>query len=76
MNLVLTLADSTSVNLRIFTVAFRKVLDETTAVLPAGVNNLSVPLVDKTGTPLANGLYYLVVTVDGKRTILKLLVEK
>ena len=76
VDLVLTLTNSASVHLKIFTTSFRKVLDQTTDVLPAGNNNLSITLVDMMGHPLANGLYYLVVEAGGQRSILKLLIER
>ncbi len=61
------------VRVEIFTSAFRKVLDESFASVPPGVA-VTVELKDKWGRPLADGLYYVVVTVDGKRSIAKLLV--
>ena len=72
--LQLTLSAASDVHYRIFTVSFRKVQDQTIPNVPAGLNNLNIPLVDRTGTALANGLYYLVINYDGKRVVLKLLV--
>jgi hypothetical protein len=67
------LTSASTVNIEIFTVAFRKVavLNDPN-VQPGTV--LPVPLVDKTGTPLASGLYYLVVQTNQGRTIVKLLI--
>ncbi len=73
-NLQLTLGASSDVHYRIFTLSFRKVQDQTIPNVPAGLNNLKIPLVDKNGVALANGLYYLVINYDGKRVVLKLLV--
>jgi hypothetical protein len=74
--LQLTLGAASNVRVQIFTVSFRKVFDQTYPNLAEGIHNLSIPLVDREGTPLANGLYYVVVTVNGQRTILKLLILK
>ncbi|HJT24854.1 MAG TPA: T9SS type A sorting domain-containing protein, partial [bacterium] len=48
------------VRLKVFTTAFRKVLDST---IPAGTTagNYPLELKDNWGIPLANGLYYLVI---------------
>ncbi|HTC20898.1 MAG TPA: T9SS type A sorting domain-containing protein, partial [bacterium] len=67
------LTSASNVSIEIFTVAFRKVAVLNDAnVQPGAV--LPVPLVDKTGTPLASGLYYLVVQTNQGRTIVKLLI--
>jgi hypothetical protein len=68
-----THAGMTDVRVEIFTSAFRKVLDETFASVPPGVA-VTVELKDNWGKPLADGLYYVVVTVDGKRYIAKMLI--
>lgn len=61
------------VRVELFTTNFRKVQDETYPSLPAGTA-VTVSLTGKAGNPLANGVYYVVVTVNGQRTIGKLLV--
>jgi hypothetical protein len=61
------------VQVEIFTLAFREVQDEIFRSVPSGVA-VRVELTDHRGTPLANGLYYIVVIVDGHRSIGKLLV--
>ena len=61
------------VRVEIFTPAFRKVLDEVFPSVPAGVA-VKVELKDQAGKPLANGIYYVAVTVGGKRSIGKLLI--
>jgi hypothetical protein len=63
-----------SVNIKVFTTAFRKVAEQTYSQVPAGVSTLSIDLKDKTGVPLANGLYYVVVRTPAGRTIAKLLI--
>jgi hypothetical protein len=72
--LQITLNTPSDVQYRIFTLSFRKIQDQTIPNVPAGLNNLNIPLVDKRGAALANGLYYLVINYDGKRVVLKLLV--
>jgi hypothetical protein len=44
--------------------------------LTAGPQNVSIPLTDDEGNPLANGLYYIVVVNQQGRAIGKLLVIK
>ena len=62
-----------TVEVEIFTTAFRKVREETFPNVPPGLA-VTVQLTDKWGTPLANGLYYVMVIVDGHRSFGKLLV--
>lgn len=61
------------VRVEIFTIAFRKVQDETFWNVPSG-KPVTVELTDRRGAPLADGVYYIVVTVDGHRSTGKLLV--
>jgi hypothetical protein len=61
------------VQVEIFTIVFREVQNEIFRSIPSGVA-VKVELTDRQGTPLANGLYYIVVIVDGHRSIGKLLV--
>jgi hypothetical protein len=49
------------------------VQDQTYDQVGAG-QTVTVELKDRQGTPLADGLYYLVVTTNRGRTVLKLLV--
>jgi hypothetical protein len=62
------------IGIQIFTSAFRKVNETKLMQVPAGVTDFSLNLADRWGKPLANGLYYVVVTVDGKRMIGKLVI--
>jgi rhamnogalacturonan endolyase len=68
--------NSSWVKIEIFTTAFRKVKEVTLTDLPAGPQNISIPLTDNEGDPLANGLYYVVVANQQGRAIGKLLVLK
>lgn len=62
-----------NVEVEIFTTAFRKVQEETFPNVPSGTE-VTVQLTDRWGMPLANGLYYVVVIVDGRRSFAKLLI--
>jgi hypothetical protein len=61
------------VRVEIFTSGFRKVQDEVVPSVPPGVA-VTVELKDRWGRPLADGLYYIEVTVNGKHYFAKLLV--
>ena len=50
------------VKVRIYTLAFRKVLEQNFPQIP--LEPVALPLTDNGGSPLASGLYYVVVTVD------------
>jgi hypothetical protein len=63
-----------SVNLKLFTVAFRKINAWEYNDLPQGVYEFPIELKDEGGKPLANGLYYVVAEVNGERKIFKLIV--
>jgi O-glycosyl hydrolase len=67
------LTGTSEVEVQIFTTAFRKVQDKTYGQVGAG-QTVVLELKDRSGTPLADGLYYLVVTTNQGRSILKLLV--
>lgn len=64
---------TSDVTVTIFTTAFRKVNVENYPQVPAGATVL-VTLTDRTGKPLANGLYYVMVQTNQGRNILKLLI--
>jgi hypothetical protein len=66
---------TSDVKVQIFTVSFRLVQQEVFPQVPAGTD-VPVTLTDKWGHPLASGLYYVTVTVDGKRTVCKLIILK
>jgi hypothetical protein len=61
------------VTVQIFTVAFRMVQQQVFTQVPAGTD-IQIELKDKTGKPLASGLYYVVVTINGKPAIGKLMI--
>ena len=72
-----TLRDNSSwVHVEIFTTAFRKVNQVDLSNVPAGAQLVSVPLTDSHGSPLANGIYYIVVVTQQGRAIGKLLASK
>jgi hypothetical protein len=62
------------IDIQIFTAAFRKVNETKLMQVPAGVTETSLNLADRWGKSLANGLYYVMVTIDGKRLMAKLLI--
>ena len=59
--------------LQIYTTAYRKVRDMTLQQVPAG-SDVTLDLVDKTNATLGNGLFYVVVTTNQGKSILKLLI--
>ncbi len=62
-----------NVRVEIFTLAFRKVQDTIFDSIPSGTA-VTVNLTGRGGNPLANGIYYAVVTVHEQRSIGKLLI--
>lgn len=74
MNLIpLPYPGISDVRVKIYTLAFRLVAD-TTYPSQASGSVLSVPLTDKWGKNLADGLYYVVVTAGGNKNMGKLLI--
>ena len=73
VHLKLDLAAPGAVKVQIFTTAFRKVLDQPPVLVAPG-QDLAVALIDHWGTPLASGLYYVVVTTPAGRSVAKMLV--
>jgi hypothetical protein len=75
-----------TVQLQVFTLAFRSVQDVTVTSLSPNVTastltgvsaktwKIQIPALDKWGSPLASGLYYVVITANGKKTIGKMLI--
>ena len=61
------------VRLELFTTAFRKVMEKRLGSLPMGVQQASFDLKDNKGTPLASGIYYLVISSGSHRSVGKLL---
>jgi hypothetical protein len=62
-----------NVRIEIFTAAFRKVQDEVFTNIPSGTA-VTIALTDRMGSPLANGVYYIVVTTSRGRAIGKLMI--
>lgn len=73
MSILVPLREASDVTVEIFTVAFRKVLEETFDNVQPG-SPIPLELKSRWGTPLANGLYYVVVTAGGHTYVIKLLV--
>ena len=67
------LTSPSNVTVEIFSVSFKKLLDLNFKIVPPG-EDLPIPLVDNSGTPLANGLYYLVIQTKQGRSIVKLVI--
>jgi hypothetical protein len=66
----------TDVKVQVFSESFRKVRDLTYQRVNPG-SDITLDLVDKAGTSLSNGFYYLAVTPSGQgRSILKLIVTR
>jgi len=63
------------VEVRVYTLSFRLVNELRVENLPPG-QEVEVPLENRWGTPLANGLYYLVVQAAGKSWVVKLLIVR
>lgn len=73
VNLRVPLTAISNVQVKVYTLAFRKVNQlNFEDVLPGQA--VPIPLTDERGEPLASGLYYLVVEAGGKSWIVKLLV--
>jgi rhamnogalacturonan endolyase len=74
VTLQIHLSNPGQVSISVFTTAFRRVNEITLSNVPAGITNEALPLTDKEGTPLANGLYYVVVNTPQGRFVVKLMV--
>ncbi len=68
-----TYSGNQTVEVEIFTSAFRRIQTESFFKVPPGTG-IALDLRDRWGKPLANGFYYVVVTVDGRRSVAKLLI--
>ena len=64
-----------NVTVKIFTVAFRMVREQTYYNIPSGTP-VPLELTDRKGSPLASGLYYVVVTTSGGQSIGKMIVQR
>ncbi len=69
------LSKISDVRVRVYTLAFR-VVDRLTFENVQPGQGVPIPLTDKWGTPLASGLYYLVVSAEGKTWTVKLLISR
>jgi hypothetical protein len=68
------LSSAGQVQISVFTMAFRRVNEITLPNVPAGTADVALPLSDQRGTPLADGLYYIVVRAPQGRFITKLMI--
>jgi hypothetical protein len=71
--LTIPLSGTVSVKISIYTLAFRKVREESLGGVTAS-SGIVLNLVDQWGNPLANGLYYVVIEAEGNRWTEKLMV--
>jgi hypothetical protein len=62
------------VEILVYTAAFRRVNEIFMGNVAQGTTDVPLPLTDKWGRPLANGLYYVVVRTPQGRFTVKLLV--
>ena len=62
------------VSLKLFTTALRKIQETTLNNVPAGLVQTPLALVDKQGSALSNGLYYLLVTAPRGHSVGKILI--
>jgi hypothetical protein len=67
------LTGTADVQIQVYTSAFRRVNSLSFTNVTPGTP-LPIPLTDRFGNPLANGVYYLVVQAQGKHWVIKLLV--
>ena len=65
---------ASEVSLKVFTTAFRKIQETDLSNVPSGVIQTPLNLTGPQGVPLANGLYYLLVTTRQGHAVGKLLV--
>ena len=62
------------VEILVFTTAFRLVNRIELANVPQGIMDVTIPLTDRLGSALADGLYYVVVETPHSRSVVKLMV--
>jgi hypothetical protein len=67
-------ASAAEVDLKVFTTAFREINQTAFHNVSAGWINLPLALTDKKGSPLANGVYYILVTTRQGHAVGKLLI--
>ena len=68
-----TYSGVSNVEVEIFTLAFRKVQENTHKSKSAG-QDCPVTLVDRSNRPLANGVYYVVVTTNAGHSVGKMMI--
>jgi FlgD Ig-like domain len=65
---------ASQVQVKLFTTAFRRVRETSLGAEPAGFFQVPLTLRDDRGTPLANGLYYVVVSTPRGFSVARLLI--
>ncbi|HEY5040300.1 MAG TPA: FlgD immunoglobulin-like domain containing protein, partial [bacterium] len=65
-----------TVKLQLFTAAFRKIQETVLRNVSAGKQQVTIELKDQWGAPLANGLYYVIISSPDGRSVGKLLVTR
>lgn len=70
-----SIQSTSDVKVEVFTLAFRKVVSLASLKLNPG-QDIPLPLQDRWGGNLADGIYYVVATVNRKREVGKLLILK
>lgn len=71
--IALPITQPSEVKIQVFTTAFRKVQEKNYPSQPVGVP-IQLELLDQSGAPLANGLYYVVIQTPVGKTVEKLLI--
>jgi len=75
VTLQLTLpAPAEQIQVLLYTLSFRQVNEISLFNIPGGDTDISLPLFDRQGHPLANGIYYVVVRTSRERLISKLMI--
>jgi len=68
------LPQTTDVKVRVYSIAFRKLREDNFSQVAMGTHDLPIPIQDKVGSTLANGLYYVMVDAGGDHKTLKWLI--
>lgn len=65
---------ASNITIKLYTTSFRRIAEKTYSQLGPGILDIPLELKDSAGTHLANGFYYVAVEIDGKKTMLKMIV--
>ena len=69
-----SLRQTQDVSVKVYSTAYRKILERTFAGLGAGITDLPLAVKDNSGIQLANGVYYIFVQAGNEQVMRKLLV--